>query len=293
MYGKMTLVADSGSTKTSWLLRRRGHDDVRVESVGLNPVRDADSTISAVIGGVAATLESYLSVEPDRGLQGRWRSTLDIFFYGAGCIEPFKASVERALEQSFAGSIVAVESDLLGAARALCGHGEGIACILGTGSNSCLYDGHKIVANIPPLGWILGDEGSGAVLGRRLVGDALKGELGDALCSQLLARFALSQADIIDRVYRQPQANRFLASLVPFLVENRAEECIHELITDSFRAFFRRNVKKYGRDDLPVNFVGGIASQFADELLQSAEAEGLIVGRIERSPITLMAAFHD
>ena len=293
MLGKMTLVADSGSTKTSWLLRRAGYDDIRVETVGINPVRDSDSTIGTVVGGVAATLGSYLSVESDSLSHSLWRSKLDIFFYGAGCIEPFKSAVEDALRLSFAGSTIVVESDLLGAARALCGHSEGIACILGTGSNSCLYDGHEIIANIPPLGWILGDEGSGAVLGRRLVSDALKGELGDALRSSLLERFALSPTDIIDKVYRQPQPNRFLASLVPFLVEHRAEDCIQELIIDSFRSFFRRNVKKYGRDDLPVNFVGGIASQFSEELLQSAETEGLIVGRIERSPITLMAAFHD
>jgi hypothetical protein len=148
------------------------------------------------------------------------------------------------------------------------------------------------VANVPALGWILGDEGSGSVLGRRLVSDALKGELGDDLRSDLLDRFSLTPSEIIDRVYRQPQANRFLASLVPFLVENRSETRIHELIVDSFRSFLCRNVRKYNRADLPVNFVGGIAWQFADELAEVIEQEGLTMGQIERSPIVLMAAYH-
>ena len=238
----MTLIADSGSTKTAWLLRRQGHDDIMVESVGINPVRDTYEDIEKVVSGVAASCEAYLAVEPDFQLHRRWQRHLSVFFYGAGCIEPFKASVVKALEQAFKGSRVVVESDLLGAARALCGDREGIACILGTGSNSCLYDGSEIVANISPLGWILGDEGSGAVLGRTLVGDLLKGELGEEMRISFLERFGLTQAEIIDRVYRQPQANRFLASLVPFLVENRSEKRIHELIIDGFRSFLRRNV---------------------------------------------------
>lgn len=288
----MLLIADSGSTKTAWLLRRQGRDDIRVDSRGLNPVRDDATTISEVVDGVASTLVSYLAVEPEFRCTGCWASALRVFFYGAGCIDPFKGAVEHALCESFAGSRVAVESDLLGAARALCGHSEGIACILGTGSNSCLYDGHDIVANVPALGWILGDEGSGSVLGRRLVSDALKGELGDDLRSDLLDRFSLTPSEIIDRVYRHPQANRFLASLVPFLVENRSETRIHELIVDSFRSFLCRNVKKYNRADLPVNFVGGIAWQFADELAEVVEQEGFTMGQIERFPIVLMAAYH-
>lgn len=289
----MTLVADSGSTKTAWVLRRQGYDDISIESVGINPVRDTASDIDTVVSGVAATLEAYLAVEPDFQTHRQWQKHLSVFFYGAGCVEPFKGAVEEPLRAHFAGSKVAVESDLLGAARALCGHTEGIACILGTGSNSCLYDGEEIVANVSPLGWILGDEGSGAVLGRRLVGDILKGQMGDELKAAFLSRFCLTQSEIINRVYRRPMANRFLASLVPFLVENRAEKCIHELIIDSFRSFFIRNVRKYYRQDLPVNFVGGIAAQFESELREAAENEGFVVGEIERSPIAKMASFHN
>lgn len=288
----MTLIADSGSTKTAWLLRRPEKADLEVTGYGINPVRDSAEDIGRVVGSVAQTLEAMLAMEPDYSLHADWRSRLHVFFYGAGCIDPFKLSVAEALERAFSGSSIEVESDLLGAARALCGHGEGIACILGTGANSCLYDGTTIVANTPALGWILGDEGSGAVLGRTLVSDALKGQLGEELRERLLSRFALTQASVIDAVYRQPQANRFLASLVPFIVENRTDERIHALLERSFRAFFRRNVKNYDRRDLPVHFVGGVAAQFTDELTEAADSEGFTLGVVERSPIYLMADFH-
>ena len=289
----MRLVVDSGSSKTAWLLGRAGSPDILVESVGINPVRDEASHILSVVQGVAGSLAAALAVDPANLLRPQWGPSLSIYFYGAGCIEPFKEVVERVLAETFTGSRVVVESDLLGAARALCGTSEGIACILGTGSNSCLYDGQSIVANVSPLGWILGDEGSGAVLGRRLVGDALKGCLGNDLRAAFLDRFGLTQGSIIEAVYRKPQANKFLASLVPFLDENRADGRIQELLHRAFCDFFVRNVAKYERPDLPVNFVGGIAYQFEQELRQSAEYEHFIVGRIEKAPIKLMADFHN
>lgn len=288
----MKLIADSGSTKTTWLIRRPSSTDIRVDSVGLNPVRDDAALIQQVVEGVAASLGSYLGgVAMESQHTGR-DVVEEVYFYGAGCIAPYAEAVRGALESAFVGAKVAVESDLLGAARALFGVEEGVVCILGTGSNSCLYDGEKIVANVSPLGWILGDEGSGAVLGRTLVGDLLKGQLTEGLREAFLERFELTPTAIIDAVYRQPQANRFLASLVPFIVEHREDESIHALLLTSFRAFFRRNVSAYGRQDLPVGFVGGIAAQFERELREAAELEGFEVGRIEQHPILGMAAFH-
>ncbi|MBR0433191.1 MAG: ATPase [Bacteroidaceae bacterium] len=288
----MKLIADSGSTKTTWLIRRPSSTDIRVDSVGLNPVRDDAALIQQVVEGVAASLGSYLGgVAMESQHTGR-DVVEEVYFYGAGCIAPYAEAVRSALESAFVGAKVAVESDLLGAARALFGVKEGVVCILGTGSNSCLYDGEKIVANVSPLGWILGDEGSGAVLGRTLVGDLLKGQLTEGLREAFLERFELTPTAIIDAVYRQPQANRFLASLVPFIVEHREDESIHALLLTSFRAFFRRNVSAYGRQDLPVGFVGGIAAQFERELREAAELEGFEVGRIEQHPILGMAAFH-
>ena len=292
MQKRMTLIADSGSTKTAWLLRCEGHDDLLFEGVGINPVRDTEEEIRTAVEHVFATFLGHMAVDPEFRSYSLLDGCLEVFFYGAGCIEPFKRSVEAALAASFLGGRVVVESDLLGAARALCGHEEGIACILGTGSNSCLYDGERIVANTSPLGWILGDEGSGAVLGRTLVGDLLKGQLGEALKSAFFERFGLTQADVIERVYRQPQANRWLASLAPFLAENRSDEGVRGLLVESFRSFFRRNVAAYGRRDLAVGFVGGVAWQFEAELREAAEAEGFKLGRIERRPIELMAAYH-
>lgn len=289
----MKLIVDSGSTKAEWLWLRQGKDDVKVDSVGINPVRDDEETIERIIEGVAATLGCYEAVVPMGNPSGAMSSDgMQVFFYGAGCVSPYKEVVSDVLERVFKGAQVCVESDLLGAARALFGVKEGVACILGTGSNSCYYDGERIVENVSPLGWILGDEGSGAVLGRTLVGDLLKGQLGEDLKEAFFERFSLTQADIIDRVYRQPMANRFLASLVAFLVEHRDDAGIHALLVDGFCSFFRRNVAAYNRSDLPVSFVGGIAGQFERELREAAESEGFKVGEIERHPIVGMVAFH-
>ena len=181
---------------------------------------------------------------------------------------------------------------MLGAARALCGTNPGIACIIGTGSNSCLYDGDKIVANVPPLGYILGDEGSGAVLGRTLVGLLLKGVLPSSLRDKFMEEYGLTTELVIDNVYRQPMPNRFLASLAPFIAEHREEPGIQEMLIQSFRLFFTRNVKMYGHPEMPVNFVGSIAHVFLEELKRAASLEGLKMGKILRSPIAEIAAFH-
>jgi N-acetylglucosamine kinase-like BadF-type ATPase len=273
----MKLIVDSGSTKTQWQSQMAENNSRSVQTVGINPVRDDEESIRSVVTAVAQELTADVD---------------EIFFYGAGCVAPYSDVVRRCLQDAFPDAVVHVESDLLGAARALCGHAEGIACILGTGSNSCLYDGKNIVRNVSPLGWILGDEGSGAVLGRTLVGDLLKGQLGEDLKEAFFERFQLTQTDIIDRVYRQPLANRFLASLVPFLVEHREDAGIHALLVSAFRSFFRRNVAAYNRSDLPVSFVGGIAGQFECELREAAESEGFNVGEIEKQPIVGMVAYH-
>lgn len=285
----MKLIVDSGSTKAAWIWMRQGKDDVKVDTVGINPVRDDAETINRIVEGVATTLASYAAVE------GKPQTEVlveEIYFYGAGCIVPFKESVEAALCHYFSNAKVFVESDLLGAARALFGVKAGVACILGTGSNSCYYDGEKIVSNVSPLGWILGDEGSGAVLGKTLVGDLLKGQLGDTLKEAFFERFGLTQTAIIARVYRHPLPNRFLASLVPFIVEHCDDAGIHELLVSSFRAFFHRNVAAYGRKEAPVGFVGGIAGQFEKELREAADIEEFKVGVVLKHPIDELAAFH-
>ena len=271
---KKLLIADSGSTKTSWLLIT---DEGRTafETQGINPIRDSEETIRENLPSPSSFTAEIVAV----------------FFYGAGCIPPYADNLRRLLQERFPHAQVSVASDLLGAAHALLGHCEGIACILGTGSNSCLYDGHSIVENVSPLGWILGDEGSGAVLGRNLVGDLLKGQMEESLLQAFTEETGLTRAHIINKVYREPMPNRFLASLVPFLGKHRQHPQIHDFLISNFRRFFQRNVAQYRRADLPVSFVGGVAQAFRDELAEAARLEGFRLGTVLQRPIDAIADF--
>ena len=287
----MKLIVDSGSTKTAWYVSLSSSFGFEVATPGINPVRDDESKVLAVVRRAQQAIEAEFTMGRASSYSIDKRIS-EVYFYGSGCIAPYSDVVRRALSQVFPGALAEVSSDLLGAARALCGRAEGIACILGTGSNSCLYDGHAIVRQTPALGWILGDEGSGAVLGRLLVGDVLKRQLPPSLCDAFFERFRLTQADLIDRVYRQPQANRFLASLVPFLGEHVAEPAIGALLASEFRRFLVRNVLAYERPDLPVSFVGGVASTYSEQLCEAVEAEGLQMGVVLQNPIQRMVLYH-
>ncbi|WP_373830478.1 BadF/BadG/BcrA/BcrD ATPase family protein, partial [Bacteroides heparinolyticus] len=196
----MILIADSGSTKTDWCVVENGELLQQIFTKGTNPFFQSEEEIS---NEIATTLLPRLkSDEPDA-----------VYFYGAGCGFPDKiATMRRAIAQHLkVKGEIEVNTDMLAAARGLCGHTPGIACIMGTGSNSCYYNGQDIVANVSPLGFILGDEGSGACLGKLLVGDLLKNQMTPGLKEKFLKQFDLTPADIIDRVYRQPFPNRFLA----------------------------------------------------------------------------------
>lgn len=268
---KNYLIADSGSSKTSWVYVGCRGDRLLFEGTGINPVRDNEIVIKNSL--------------PAQILSGHCHPDT-IYFYGAGCIPPYSHTLTRILQACFPHATdIHVESDLLGAAHALLGHSEGIACILGTGSNSCLYDGERIVESVSPLGYILGDEGSGAVLGRQLLGDLLKGQMSEYLRQLFFDETELTPALVIQKVYREPAANRFLASLVPFLHTHRAEPEIHDFLVREFCRFFRRNVVHYHRPDLPVSFVGGVAHGFRSELSEAAEREGFTIGNIQQRPI--------
>jgi len=293
----MKLIADSGSSKTAWYLMDAGGEcekECLLHTSGINPVRDDEAAIRMILNDLSAQLEanSYLSDESLAALGGVVSGIDEVYFYGAGCIPSKIPIMQSLLAGLFPNARISVASDLLGAARALCGRSEGIACILGTGSNSCLYDGCEIAQNVPALGWILGDEGSGAVLGRTLVSDLFKGQLPTAMCQAFLQRFKLTPDEIIQAVYRGPQPNRLLASFVPFIVEHRSEEHIHAMLLSAFRRFFIRNVASYGRADLPVGFVGGIAAQFECELGEAASLEGFKLGTILQQPIIEMVRYH-
>lgn len=277
---KPLLIADSGSTKTDWLLTTPDGARSYFHTDGINPARDARDIIYNVL------YHQLLTQLP----QGN--EPLDVFFYGAGCIEPFSETVRSVVGELLPGCRIEVGSDLLGAARALCGHEPGIAGILGTGSNSCLYDGRDIVMHTPPLGYILGDEGSGAFLGKTLLNGLFKGTLPEELKEAFCDKFRLTLPGIIERVYRLPSANAFLASLVPFIAEYRSHPVLHDMLVEAFRLFIARNIAIYGHREMPIHLVGGIAHQFEEELKAAAKEENMEIGRILRRPIEAIAQFH-
>ena len=282
----MILIADSGSTKTDWCLCNQGTILCNIQTQGINPYHQSEEAIEAVL---REELLPQLTQHSEFNIQ----NSLDIVFYGSGCANETACNrIKKAIHKVLETKDITVHSDLLGAARALCGHEEGIACVLGTGSNSCLYNGKEITANTPPLGYILGDEGSSAVLGRRLVGDCLKNQLPEAIRDEFLTEYGLTQEIILEKVYRQPLANRFLASLTPFLSKHREVPEVHNLLVESFVAFFVRNVKQYRRPWLPIHFVGSIANAFAPELKEAAESLGMELGTIMRSPMEGLIKYH-
>lgn len=277
----MILLADSGSTKTDWGLVENGKLVKRLRTSGMNPFQMSEEAITEEI-------KTHLVPE----LPG---TVLDeVHFYGAGCTKEKQPIVERALRANLTiNGECEVASDMLGAARGICGHKPGIACILGTGSNSCSYDGKNLVKNVSPLGFILGDEGSGAVLGKLLVGDVLKNQMPEAITKRFFEKYELTSAEIIDRVYRQPKPNTFLASFVPFLEENIDEPKIYNLVKESFRSFLRRNVMQYdGWQTLPIGFNGSIAKIYKKPLLEALEEEGMHLGRIIQAPMEAMVEYH-
>lgn len=277
----MILLADSGSTKTDWGLVENGKLVKRLRTSGMNPFQMSEEAITEEI-------KTHLVPE----LPG---TVLDeVHFYGAGCTKEKQPIVERALRANLTiNGECEVASDMLGAARGICGHKPGIACILGTGSNSCSYDGKNLVKNVSPLGFILGDEGSGAVLGKLLVGDVLKNQMPETITKRFFEKYKLTSAEIIDRVYRQPKPNTFLASFVPFLEENIDEPKIYNLVKESFRSFLRRNVMQYdGWQTLPIGFNGSIAKIYKKPLLEALEEEGMHLGRIIQAPMEAMVEYH-
>ncbi|HIZ91265.1 MAG TPA: ATPase [Candidatus Bacteroides merdavium] len=277
----MILIADSGSTKTDWCLVEHGEVLQQIFTKGTNPFFQSEEEISNEIA--ANLLPQLKTPEVDA-----------VYFYGAGCAFPDKIeTVRRAILRHLkVKGEVEVSTDMLAAARSLCGQRPGIACIMGTGSNSCYYDGEKIVQNVSPLGFILGDEGSGACLGKLLVGDILKNQMTPELKEKFLSQFNLTPADIIDRVYRKPFPNRFLASLSPFLAQNLNEPCIHSLVLNSFKSFLKRNVMQYDYQNHEVHFIGSVAYYYKDVLAQATDEMGIRLGSILKSPMEGLIAYH-
>ena len=279
----MKLIADCGSTKIDWCLIENQKVVKQVFTCGMNAVMLTEEEMTTRIANeLMPEMKDYVG------------QIAEVHFYGAGCISPdVCANVANAIRANIPAGEINVATDLLAAARALCGHEAGIACIMGTGSNSCYYDGTEIRDNVSPLGYILGDEGSGAVLGKILLGDVLKNQLPADLCQKFLKEFDLDRPTIIKRVYKEPQANRFLASVTPFLIQNIDRVEVYSLVLNAFKAFFVRNIQQYENyDKLSVNFIGSIAFYYRDVLSQAARECGCTVGNIIKSPMEGLIRFH-
>ena len=274
------LIADSGSTKTEWCLLD-GTKKKTIITQGLSPYFLSAEQITHIIK--RELYPGLKNIEPG-----------EICFYGTGCSNPEnKKLVKKAIQKVFPHANISVDHDLLGAARALCGHDKGIVCILGTGSNSCYYNGKKIIKNSPGLGYVLGDEGSGAYLGRKVIQYFLYNTFDPDLMDRFNATFNTNSDEILTAVYKKPLPNRYLASYAIFLAENRGHYMIENIIEDGFNDFFFSHVYKYRESwTLPLHFTGSIAFGFRDVLQEMCAAFELQLGRVIKKPIDGLIKFH-
>lgn len=276
----MILIADSGGSKIDWRLLKKDGTIDQANSPGFNPYYQPIEDLNA---SVQQHLVPKVSEKVER-----------IFFYGAGVSsEKNQLTIKDALHVFFPEAAIEIGWDLLAAARALCGDEPGIACILGTGSNSCLYDGEQIVGNVANLGWILADEGSGAFIGKKITVDYLRDKMPAPLAAQFKARFPFHREEILERVYQQEKPSAFLASFAKFIFQHMKDPYCYKLIYDSFSEFYENNVMKYaGYESLKVHFTGSIAFYFSDVLRQVANDKGITVKNILEGPISGLTLFH-
>lgn len=291
----MFLIADSGSTKTDWAIVTGASQPVVLNTQGINPVHQSREEIVRILR------EEFVSLMASNPEVQKLRSSailtpqfpLAVYFYGSGIRPEMESLMTVLLRETFPqAQTIEAHSDLLGAARALCGRNEGIASILGTGANSCLYDGKDIVEHTPALGYILGDEGSGAVLGKRFIHDLYGGLLSDNIRVMFEKETKLNLAEIIKRVYRQPLANRFLASLSEFITNHLDEPEVRNVVIQNLIDFLRYHINPYHRQDLPVSFVGSIAWHYQDELREAADRLNYKLGTVLKTPLAGLIRYH-
>lgn len=276
----MLIIADSGSTKTTWSLVQAGNEDIKtVVTSGINPMYQDEENILMLL---------------NKEFPGRPEEPADIYFYGAGCINNgVNITVSAALSKFFNCVSPHVDTDLKAAARALCQHEPGIACIIGTGSNSCFYDGREIVKNVSPLGYMLGDEGSGAVIGRKLIADLLKNQLPVSVKDKFFSTYDLKPHEIMENVYKKPFPNRFLAQFTRFIYDNPEEASLKQIVKSSFHEFFNRNISQYPEArHMAIHFTGSVAYYFQILLKETAGDLGYQTGRITQSPSEDLVKYH-
>ena len=277
----VTLIADSGATKAEWCLLNNGKKKI-LFTQGISPYfLNTDQIAELVTKELFAKLRN-ITVE-------------SIFYYGTGCANVDNAkSIKKALSRVFTKAKVHVNTDLMGAARAVCGNERGIACILGTGSNSCYYNGKNIAKNSPGLGYVLGDEGSGAYLGKKVLQYYLYNTFDEDLRSRFDAKFVTNTSEILDNVYKKPLPNRYLASFTLFLAENRGHYMIENIIEDGLNDFFFQHLCKYAEVwKYPVNFVGSVAAGFRDVIEQLCQSYEFDLGVVLKNPMEGLINYHN
>lgn len=277
----MILIVESGSSKTSWLVLNNGKQHIAFESIGINPyIHKREHILEVIKKEVCPYLKK---VELD-----------NIFFYGAGCsTAENKELVYLCLRHFFNRPEIEVDHDLVGAARALWGHGAGIVTILGTGSNSCYYDGEKVIELLPSLGYILGDEGSGAYMGKQIIKDYLYKKMPEPLRDKLRRQQKLDKEEILNFVYKSPNPSRWLAAFSGFIRENINDEYFQNLVYQSFYDFFDCHVSAYEEyKNKPLGAVGSIAFIYKDFLGKVGEEFGFKLTKVIKSPIVELSKFH-
>ncbi len=277
----VTLIADSGSTKAEWCLINNGKKKT-IYTQGFSPYFLSTLQIADLLRNELTSQLKNVEVE-------------QLFYYGTGCASPKNArSVKTALKEVFGDAAIEVNHDLTAAARALCGHNKGIACILGTGSNSCYYNGTKIVKNSPGLGYVLGDEGSGAYLGKKVLQYYLYNTFDDDLRSRFDAQFVTNAVEILEKVYKEPLPNRYLACFAMFLAENRGHYMVENILEDGLNDFFFTHLCKYREVwSLPVSFVGSVAFGFKDVLQELCRTYEFELGSVLKNPMQGLVAYHN
>ncbi len=277
----MILIADSGTTKTDWrAIDSNGNASV-IATEGINPVFQTPEKLDDVLSN---------ALKPKLGDS----VVSKIFFYSAGVAASQEATdaLTNAFKKNFSDCDFFIETDKLASARALCGHKEGVACIMGTGSNSCFYDGEKIASDNVGGGFILGDEGGGASLGKRLISDFIRGILPEEVSTALKEEYKLDYFTIIDNVYKRPMPNRWLASFSPFIERFIELDHIREIVDSQFDAFIKRNLWRYDMRKYPLNAVGSVAYFFGDNLRRVVEKNGIELGIILKNPIEKLVEYH-
>lgn len=274
------LIADSGSTKCEWCLLDKGRKKAIVTQ-GMSPYFLNKEQVQQI-------LENELLPKLET------KAITDIYYYGTGCLDPRNAKMMKAaISKVFEDTDVHVEHDLAGISKASCGNTKGIACILGTGSNSCYFNGKKVVKNSPGIGYILGDEGSGAYLGRKVLQYYLYGTFDEELRYRFDEKYHVNAAGILENIYRKPLANRYLASFCLFLAENRGHYMIENIIEDGLNDFFFTHLCKFTESwKYPIHFVGGVAHGFRDVVKELCSSYEFDLGKILKTPMEGLIEYH-